>query len=404
MLKKQHSFDGVRSVLSRLGNPHDKLKYIHITGTNGKGSVAHMCALALTGAGVKTGLFVSPHLVNVCERISVDGQNISEAVFADCLTRVTAAETEKLTFFELITCAAFLYFAEQNCGMVVLEAGIGGRLDVTNVIGRSEVAVITSVGLDHTELLGDTIEAIAAEKAGIIRPGGVCVCAEADASAVAVIREEARLKNSAFIYAPQAFPFRFSEFDWENGRTLFSLPDGSVRAVAALGRHYVANAATVCAVLDVMRRTVPALTPDSVYSSFLRFNWPARFQVSRGAGGKTVILDGAHNPQAAATFADTFRSSPYLKTPDRVLVTAVMRDKDYRAVLAALLPLFDSFIATNTQSARALPAGELAAVIRELKPSASVAAEPDVNTALASGRTREVCVIAGSFYLAGCAL
>ncbi|MDD4004697.1 MAG: Mur ligase family protein [Elusimicrobiaceae bacterium] len=403
-----HSFESVRAALERLGNPQNRLKYIHITGTNGKGSVAHLCALALARAGIKTGLFVSPHLADVCERISINGLNVSEPEFAGCVGRVVAVEAGKLTFFELLACAAFLHFAENSCGFVVLEAGIGGRLDVTNIIGQSAISVITSVGLDHTELLGGTVEAIAAEKAGIIKSGGVCVCGAMEPSALAVIEAEAVKNNARLIYAPQAFAFRFAGFDWEKGETLLHGPDGSTRAIAALGRHYAANAATVFAVLAELRGMVPGLTPELAYESFLRFSCPARFQVIRneikpGSAG-VVIVDGAHNPQAAAAFADTFRRSPYCGNQDRVLVIAVMRDKNYRAVLAELAPLYKRFIATRTSSERALPADELAAAIQACNPAADVVVEPDAKTALRLGLGSAVCAVAGSFYLAGSAL
>lgn len=400
----RHSWHSVRAALARLGNPQNNLKLIHVTGTNGKGSVARLCALSLEAASLKTGLFVSPHLINLRERISINGTDISEEDFVSCARAVAEAEPDELTFFETLTCAAFVYFAKNGCDFVVLEAGIGGLHDVTNIISRPEVAVITSVGLDHMDLLGGTPAAIAAEKAGIIKPGGVCVCGEMDACARAAVEAAAKANGARLVYAPEAYPFRFEKLDWARRRTLFSVPEGGTRAIAALGRHYAGNAATVFAVLAELRGLVPALTPELVYSVFEGFGWPARFELFNSKSGGIIIVDGAHNPQAAAAFADTFTLSPYRHTQGRALVTALMGDKDYRGVLERIAPLFDKIITTQTGAARALPAAELAVIARDINQKAEVAAEPDPAAALKLAMREPVCAVAGSFYLAGIAL
>ncbi|MFA6582792.1 MAG: Mur ligase family protein, partial [Elusimicrobiaceae bacterium] len=294
LLKTRNSFADVGRTLSALGNPHHKLKFVHIAGTNGKGSVAVMCANALSLSGEKTGLYTSPHLVSICERIKINGTDISERAFADAVGAVLAAETVTLTYFEVLTCAAFLHFARNNCSFAVLETGIGGRLDVTNIIARPEVSIITSVGFDHVDLLGDSIEKIAYEKAGIIKSGGICVCAQVPPEALVVIKRTAAEKDARLIYAPDDSPFDFHDFDWHRNSTLFRDGSGGIHAVSALGEPYVLNAQTVVSALSAL-----GLDRNRVLDSLADFVWPARFQVLRVDNGTghcvSIVIDGAQN-------------------------------------------------------------------------------------------------------------
>jgi len=347
----------MRDLCRQLGHPERQLRFLHIAGTNGKGSVAAMCHAALTAAGYRTGLYTSPHLVSFCERFQINQQPIAEAdvvrLVAELLPQPSA------TFFEVVTALALRYFAEQHVEVVVWETGLGGRLDATNVV-TPLVSVITNIGFDHMQYLGDTLEQIAGEKAGIIKPG-IPVVTGVEGAALEVIRRVA---------AEQHAPL-----------TVVNRADAVLTPL--IGAHQVINSAIAVATLRSL----------NVPPNFATTRWPGRFQIV----GR-YVLDGAHNPAAAEQLAVTLREQ--FPGKQIALVLGVLRDKDYAAACRILAPLAGTIACARVNSERTCDPGELAALCRAANPTAEVHAYPGVTEALAATNT-EVVVITGSLFLVG---
>lgn len=359
--------EAMRRLLARLGDPQRALPVVHIGGTNGKGSTAAFVEAALRAAGRRTGLYTSPHLLRFGERIRLDGQELSPDALAGYLTRVFAVAGDE-TFFEIATAAALLAFAERKVEVAVLEVGLGGRLDATNVVERPLVTVITGVALDHTEVLGDTLVAIAREKAGIWKPGVAAVAACEDAAACAVLEERA-----AQLEAPLSLYGR--DFD-----------DRALPPLGLLGAHQRRNAALARRALQLLP---PALRPAEalVAEGFANVRWPGRLEWL----APDVLVDGAHNGDGARALAAAL---PVLAAGRPVtLILGVVADKDARSMATVLAPCASRVIATAPPSPRALPAAALAALL----PGCEVA--PDLASALGRARGQGLCVVAGSLFL-----
>lgn len=387
----------IRALMGQLGDPQKELKCVHVAGTNGKGSTCALLASALTEAGYRTGLYISPHLWRINERMSIGGAGISDAAFAAAVTRAAAAAAAasvRCTEFELLTAAAFLWFAEEGCAAAVLETGLGGRLDATNVIPVPECAVVTNIGLDHTAILGDTLAKIAAEKAGIFK-GGDAVSYEQAPEAAEALRLAARRTGTALRFAD--FGAIRSLADGPEGQT-FRLGDGPALTIPLLGEYQLRNAAVALLTLDVLRRHGFALPEEAVRRGFAAVRWPARFELV--SKEPPFVVDGGHNPQCAAAAADSLRR--YFPASRRVLLLGVMADKDWPAMLDILLPLASACVAVTPASPRALAAEELCAAVRAkgtaCETAESVPAGVARARALAEGGM--VCAV-GSLYMAG---
>jgi dihydrofolate synthase/folylpolyglutamate synthase len=355
--------DRVTAVLAALGDPHRRLGRIaHVGGTNGKGSTAAMVAEMLLREGTRTGLYTSPHLARFTERIRIDGREADGTALAARFARVARVAPPGLTMFEQATLLALLHFAEEGCGAVVLEVGLGGRLDATNVVD-ADVAVVTGVALDHQEILGGTVAAIAREKAGIFKPGRVAVIgAGGEPEAVPVLVEEARARGASVRLAGASPPA-----GWE---------------VALGGAHQQANAACAVAAAGAL-----GVSEAAQRAGLASVRWPARLERIGD-----VLLDAAHNPQAARALAGALAG----ETP--VLLVAVSADKDAAGILAPLVPLARAVLVTEAPSPRAMPAARLAAHA----PGAT--AVPDWREALARARAAAAggtVVVCGSIFLAG---
>jgi dihydrofolate synthase/folylpolyglutamate synthase len=388
----------VKRVLKRLGEPHKSLPCIHVAGTNGKGSTCAILESALRAAGVRTGLYLSPHLTCVRERIQTGGRMIPEPAFARLLGRVLAADRqEELTYFELLTCAAFLHFQERHVEVAVLETGLGGRLDATNVVPKPLACAITSIDFDHMQWLGQTLPRIAAEKAGIIKRRVPVFCPALPEAALAVISRRAKALQAPLTVVDR--PFRTRAINWK--KNLQVLSDGRRScALSLLGSRQGGNAALAKAVLDRVRPV-----SAGAWSRGLRqVRLPARCHVLT-KNGKTAVVDGAHNPEAVAALVSTLRDS----CPGRVRwIFGLMKDKDKGAVVGRLASRLKEVVATAPPGARALPAAALADELRRQAPRASVRIEAEAAAAVrgwlrdpAAPRTAVVC---GSFYLAAEAL
>ena len=375
-------------LLARLNNPQTSFQILHVAGTNGKGSVCALLAQALMCAGKRTGLFVSPHLVNPTERISVDGVEISPDDFARCVQMVLTQEKEPLNFFEILTAAALLYFKEKNVQYVVLETGLGGRKDPTNVC-KPIISVISSIGLDHTQILGDTLEQIAAEKAGIIKPQIPVFCGPMLPQARKVIAQSAHAQNAPVHFVQEGDPFSLEKIDFQRGNLLLKKGEENY-PLHLLGKFQPVNACLVWHVLRFLN--VPE---DAILKAFKTVQIPGRFEIME-TEKNTFILDGAHNPQAGAALMEFWQQTPYAK--DSVLVCGFMKDKDYKKMLEIFVPHFQKIILTVPSSPRAAGQAEFADFLTR----PNIILEPDLTAALTrAGEVAKRVLCSGSFYLVG---
>lgn len=388
----------VTELLRRLGDPQNRLRFVHIAGTNGKGSCAAMLASVLKAAGYKTGLFTSPYLSRFNERMQINGKEIENDVLAEIVTRVRVpaeAMEDHPTEFELMTAAAMLWYAEEGCDIVVLETGLGGRFDATNVIASPEAAVIMNIGLDHTKILGDTAEAIAGEKAGIVKPGSLCVLYQQSESVTKVIRQRCEEVGAALRIAD--FSAILPEFDSLEGQ-VFSYK-GEAYAIPLLGAHQRKNAAVVVETVEALRGRGWKLPHEDVEHGLYAVSWPARFELV--SEEPYFVVDGGHNPQCAQTVAENLKN--YFPGCRRVLLIGVLADKDHKSLSEILAPEADAFVCVTPNSDRALPAPELAEELRRFGKPVTVCGSirEGVSAAIdAAGRDGMVCAV-GSLYMAG---
>lgn len=361
--------DRICYLLEVVGNPQERLRAVHIAGTNGKGSVAVMIAGVLQSAGYRVGLYTSPHLLSYCERIQINQTPITEREFthiADELMPVADSMTDKPTQFEFLTAMAFLYFARQKIDIAVIEVGLGGRFDATNVI-TPMVSVLTNVELDHTDLLGETVEQIAWEKAGIAKKGVPLVTGERKPSALEVIARECAAVGAPLVRARQRA--RQRDFTWEYQEfEIASL--GRVR-VRLLGGYQGENLAVALEALRVLqeRLEIPA---EARWQGLERAWWPGRFEVVQREP-YIIVLDGAHNPNGICALRQDLRRYRQKYSPRRsLLLFGVFKDKDYRTMSAVLFPEFDEIFLVKLDSPRSCEPMLLAEIADRLGHPASV--------------------------------
>ena len=388
----------VTALLHKLGDPQNRLKFVHVAGTNGKGSCAAMLASVLKAAGYRTGLFTSPYLFRFNERMQINGEPIGDEALAELVTEIRPladAMEDHPTEFELMTAVALLWYLREHCDIVVLEVGLGGRLDATNAIPAPECAVIMNIGLDHTAILGDTVEKIAAEKAGIIKPGTEVALYQQTPGVEAVVREKcaavgARLHTADF---SQIAP----EFDSLEGQ-VFTYR-GQPYAIPLLGSHQLKNAAVVLEAVEILRARGWSLPQDAVEHGLYAVSWPARFELVREE--PPFVVDGGHNPQCAETVADNLRR--YFPGQKHVLLVGVLADKDYAGLFDILDPAADEYVCVTPASTRALPAAELAKFLGRYGKPVTVCEDIPAGVeaaAAAAGEDGVACAV-GSLYMAG---
>ena len=388
----------VTALLEKLGRPQDDLKFIHIAGTNGKGSCAAMLSSVMKCCGYRTGLFTSPYLARFNERMQVNGKPIGDEALAEVVTQVKPAADameDHPTEFEMMTAAAFLWFKQEKCDIVVLETGLGGRLDATNVIAAPEAAVIMNIGLDHTQILGDTVEKIAAEKAGIIKPGCECVLYRQQESVMDVVRQRCAALGAGLHIAD--FDRIHSEFDSLYGQSFEY--KGELYALPLLGKHQLKNAATALEVAEVLRSKGWKLEQSDVEHGIYAVSWPGRFELIHDE--PLFVVDGGHNPQCAETVVDNLLN--YFGGNHRVMLVGMLADKDVDGTLAILDRAADEYVCITPESERALPAEELAKKLEKYGKQITVCpAIPEAVTAAcdAAGDTGMVCAV-GSLYSVG---
>lgn len=389
----------INALLEKMGHPERSLKFIHVTGTNGKGSTCAMLASMFTQAGYKTGLYTSPYLIRFNERIQIDGVQIPDeqiCAIMDEIKPLADSVFEQPTEFEMVTALGFAYFARQHCDLVVCEVGMGGEFDATNVILPPEAAVICNIGLDHTEVLGDTLEKIAATKSGIIKPGCDAIIYRESPSVEAVIEARcdsvgAQLHKADFAdIIPLRHDLTGQVFSWQRFEAL-KLP--------LLGEHQLRNAAVALTTACVMQQRGWKLTDDDIRAGLAAVRWPGRFDV-RGQE-PLFIIDGGHNPQCIEALVKNIRD--YLPGRALTVLTGVLADKDYNCMYRDVAPFAAEFITITPGNPRALDAQALAAYLERFEKPVTACASVDagVRLALAHAGKDGVVLCYGSLYMIG---
>lgn len=390
----------IEALLERLGNPHKNLRYVHVAGTNGKGSICAMTSSVLTAAGYKTGLYTSPYINYFNERIQVDGKPIETDILT-ALTKQVGIEADLMddhpTEFELITAIAFVYFNLIACDIVVLEVGLGGRLDATNAISVPEVAVITPISFDHIAELGNTLEKIAIEKGGIIKHDS-CVVSSPQTHEVKKTLESICIKQNATITFLDTAVIKSTQNSIEGQR--FDYDGIDELEINLLGTYQLENAAMSVMVIDHLNKKGWHISEHAIREGLKNAKWPARFEILNKH--PLVIVDGGHNPQCIDSLVDSLNI--YFPGKAVTLIAGVMADKDYDAMFAKLLPLIGRVFTVTPDNKRALLAHALAEYfsskgIQEVKACRSV--EQGVDEAMSSVEKEEVVCAVGSFYMAG---
>jgi dihydrofolate synthase/folylpolyglutamate synthase len=397
--------DGVRRLLANVGNPEGAFPSVLVAGSNGKGSTAAIIASILKAAGHKAGLYTSPHLIDFKERIRVDGKCIEEAQIEGLMGAMgDAIEREKSSFFEATTAMALKHFRDCQVDIAVLEVGLGGRLDATNV-SHPAVSVITSLSKEHTEILGESLPKIAGEKAGILRPGGLAVLGFEGGIAAEAMKSEVQAVGASMVQVgvdvvPRivsvsrdgtSFTLRWKG-DWEWGPTLL-LP--------IPGRHHARNAAAAALAAMSLKTAGFPVTADHVVKGVRRVRWPGRFQVV-GSDRSPCVLDVAHNPAAAEALCRTFREVYPGRTA--VVVIGMSADKDHKTYLENIRPIVDELVVAEAPIARALPVGVMARLAEDMGMRARVV--PQVRDAVSAareiaGKKGAQVVVTGSFFVVG---
>ncbi|MBR3819847.1 MAG: bifunctional folylpolyglutamate synthase/dihydrofolate synthase [Clostridia bacterium] len=392
----------IRALCNLLGNPQKKLKVIHVAGTNGKGSTSTMISNVLRKSGYNTGLFISPYVTDFRERIQYNGNMIDKYDLAECVEKVKTAidvlnETGiNPTEFEALTAASFIYFEMKKCDFVVLEVGLGGRLDSTNVIEAPYATVITSISLDHTAILGDTIEEIAHEKCGIIKFGAETVLYPFQDEKVFPIVEKTCKDKFNDLRIPDVSKLKIIEEKLEGTVAEY---DGIEFLLPLAGEHMIYNACTAIEAVRSLSRLGIIISHKAISEGIAMSVMPARMELIKKH--PVIILDGGHNEGCAKVLSDFIKK--HLDGKRIIMVASMMSDKDYMSYLSVVAPLADVFIATRVDMLRALPSGELMM-------SASAFCKnchdvPNPSKAIVAARNimqdDDVLIVCGSFYLAG---
>lgn len=400
--------DNIRELLRLLGNPHNDLKFIHVAGTNGKGSTSSFIASILIEGGYKVGLFTSPYLEVFNERMRINNQDISD----DSLAKMTLTVKEKVdemlergmahpTEFEIVTAIAMQYYKEENVDFVVLEVGLGGRYDSTNVIENSVASVITTISMDHTDILGDTIGKIAYEKAGIIKDNGFVVSYPQENEAQEVIVEVAKEKNARLAFVPTynievkettEFGSKFS-FEYKNTKM-------TDLEIGLIGAHQTQNAATaLTTVLALREEGHISITDEAIKKGLRGTKWSGRLEVLRRK--PTFLIDGAHNIQGIQALKNTLKS--VFSYDKLILGVAILADKDVDHMIEELTPIADKIVVTEANIFRALKAEELAAKIEKYNNNITIESniEKAVQKTFEIANENDLILFSGSLYLIG---
>ncbi len=391
----------IRRFLKCFGDPQRSFKTVHIAGTNGKGSTTAMIASVLCEAGYKTGLYTSPHLCNIRERVKLNGHDIPDAAINRISKRLSGpAQAAGLSYFEFITAVAFIYFDEEKADIAVLETGLGGRLDATNVVQHPLVSVITGIDHDHTKLLGTSLGRIAGEKAGIIKSGVPVICGHMTKAALDVIKAKACSSGSQVFVAGKDFLSISCLTNWNKGFQVvkYTGPKWDREFVVGLvGKFQALNAGTALAAAEVLNTRGLKISAKAVQAGLLKVSWPARFQIVR-RGQQLLIIDGAHNPGAMRKLVETFNGSPWAGCKPHIMYGSV-KDKDYTRNISILSKIAGNVVVTALDTPRTASAAELC--IPWLKKGITATRAASAKDALSKMKSSKVCLVAGSLFLAG---
>lgn len=362
-LGSRPGLERISELCERLGNPQNGMKYIHVTGTNGKGSVCAMIYSTLCFTGMKTGLFTSPYMLDFSERFVCSGTNITRDEIASVLSDIAPhadAMEDPPTEFELLTAMSFLFFRRRGCDMIVYEAGMGGRLDCTNVIPPPIAAVITGIALDHTEVLGKTVADIAFEKAGIIKSGCPVICGNMPTDAAEVIQKKANEENSPVIFTGKGTPYEVTKCVFDENGAIFSVGNRKDLKLPLAGTYQPDNAAVAVAVLDsieICGRHIPDMV---IRKGLERTKWRGRFELIRPV--PLLIFDGCHNPQGVRAVADSLQAC----YPEKkfTVITGVMGDKDHLEMCRIMAEFAEKAYTVKPDNPRAMEAAKYADELR----------------------------------------
>jgi dihydrofolate synthase/folylpolyglutamate synthase len=396
--------DNIRKLMSVFHNPQGSFRSVHVAGTNGKGSTSAMIESVLRTAGVKTGLFSSPHLISFTERIRINGEEITEHDVITLAEEVRAA-AEKIddfspTFFEVVTAMAFLHFRKAGVEWAVMETGLGGRLDATNVI-VPEVAVMTRIGIDHCEFLGKTLREIASEKAGVIKDGVPVVSASQEEAAMEVIRRKAAERGSQLFTYGESFEAELISESLD-GISFRYTGEGRTKdlSVSLAGRHQMINGSVAVKTAEILMEKYPAMRCD-VGKGLSTVQWPGRLEMVND--DPPVLIDGAHNPQAASALSVYLKEVALSRFKRIILVVGAMGDKDIEGILGPLLPIASEILFTAPAYGRSAPPQRLAAEAAAKGYSSIIV--PGVAEAVKKAEEMslpgDLVVITGSFYTLG---
>ena len=388
----------ITELCKALGDPQKKLRFIHVAGTNGKGSTSAMLASVLQKAGYRTGLYTSPYICTFCERIRVDGENIPEgklAALTDRIRPIAEKMADKPTEFELITALAFAYFAECACDVVVLGVGLGGRLDSTNVIENTALSIITGIDFDHSALLGNTIGEIAKEKAGIIKSGCTVLFGGGEGEAFDVICDVAREKNAPLCCVDRT-SYKQKEATLEG--TVFDYSHYTDLHLPLLGAYQLYNATTVLTAIDLLNEEGFAVGEEAVRRGLSAVRWPARFELL--SRDPIIIYDGGHNPEGVRAAVASIKA--YFGNRRVNLLSGVMADKDRREMIETMKPIIARAFTVTPNNPRALAAKDYAAQLSSYDISATPyeGVAEGVRAAIESSRDENIPLVClGSLYL-----
>ncbi len=398
LAKAEFNLDRMFALLEVLGNPQAKYPIIHVAGTKGKGSVCALCASALRAAGYKTGLYTSPHLLDYVERIQVNGEPISHEQMIDLVEEIKPAVSRipKLTTFEITTALGFLAFAKNDVNAAVVEVGLGGRLDATNIV-TPKVSVITSLSYDHMAVLGNTLAKIAGEKAGIIKPEVPVVSAPQTDEALEVLERIANEKNCPFILVGKDVKFERLESSLDGQELAVSFQQSAISLkIPLLGSHQIQNAATAYSALKISRIKI---SDQAIQKGFSQVKWPARFEILRRE--PPVVIDSAHNRDSALRLRQTL--DEYFPEKPVILVFCALEDKDISGMLEELKPRLEMVGATHADHPRAPSAEWIAEQVRKADiPVEAVSHVADaLERALELAGEQKLVLSAGSVAFAG---
>ncbi|MEB3025216.1 folylpolyglutamate synthase/dihydrofolate synthase family protein [Parvimonas sp. M13] len=345
----------IKTLMEKLGNPQDKLKIIHIAGTNGKGSCTSFVNSVLVSQGYKVGMFTSPSIYNFEERIRINNKNIPEDKLIELMDEVREVANTLEVFpadFELVTAVAFLYFYREKCDFAIMEVGLGGRLDATNVVDKPLITLITSISFDHQQFLGNTIKEISLEKAGIIKDGVPLVLYSQDTEIMDNIIRVAKSKNSKVIVNDLS---KIKILENNKSGQIIDYKEFRNLKINLLGSHQVKNATISLELLLELRKMGFEISNESIYNGFLTVTWPCRFELV--SKSPDFILDGAHNIDGIEKFISNINF--YYKDSRKIAIFGVLEDKDYNEMLERIIPYFDMFLTVRPDSERAMEAYEL---------------------------------------------